>query len=122
MDKGIVIAYGLAQVLLYAFIQSLIRFMHRGAPGLPFYPSLSDNLQAHAARPVETYMLFAFVIIFLFFVLATWERRPYLLRLSFIILFPAFAILYLYCGQAFEFRVLGEVYPMAALLVWKGVS
>lgn len=122
MDKGIVLVYGLAQVSLYAFLQTLIRFLHRDAPGLPFYPSLSDNLQAHAARPVETYMLFMFVIVCLYFTFTGWNRKPYLLRLSFIVLSPSFIILYLVCGQAFEFRVLGEVYPVAALLVWKGVS
>lgn len=112
----------LSAFILYAVIQFVIRFAYRNAPGSPFWFMPMANVRAHAERPIATLITLAVIAVLLYLAFCNWSRKPYLLRLSFVLLAPAFIILYLLCGQAFEFRVFGELYPVAALLAWKGVS
>jgi hypothetical protein len=112
----------LSAFLLYVTIQAVIRFAYHDTPAASATFFLAQNLRAHAERPMETMVTLFILFIIPYFAFRNWKAKPYLLRVAFIILHPAFVILYLLCGQAFEFRVFGELYPVAALLTWKGVS
>lgn len=108
--------------LIWAIAQAAIHYAYRATPGLPFYASLSDNIHAHARHPIETGISLLVIGILLYFVFKGWKDKPYLLRLSFVLLFPVFVGMYLVMGQAWEWRVFGEVYPVTAMLAMKGIT
>lgn len=116
------LSLGSIQFLMWAIIQSTIHYAYRNAPGLPFYASPMENIKAHGDNPMATGISLLVIGILLYFVFKGWQGKPYLLRLSFVLLFPVFVGMYLVMGQAFEYRVFGEIYPVMGLLVMKGAT
>lgn len=107
----------IVQGAIFFGIQAGIRYMFRNVPGPEAWMEPVHNLQYHLANPIPTIIFLTVLAILLWKVFQGWEKKPLPLRLSFLLLFPAFVALYIVFGQPYEYRVFAEVYPLAALLV-----
>lgn len=105
------------QLYLFIILQVFIRVMYQDAPGVTAWVMPLENTRAHLSNIPMT--LFALIVlgIGLYFTFRHWYTKPPILRTAFVILFPIFMLLYIVCGQAFEYRTFAEVYPIMAALV-----
>lgn len=113
-----VVRYAILQLILFTALQIIIHLMYQDAPGVSVWVAPIRNIRIHATYLPQTLLTLSVFGGVLWQVGRGWKDKPYLLRLSLIMLLPVFVLLYLTVGQPFEFRVFGEVYPVLALLIW----
>jgi hypothetical protein len=105
------------QVMCFFLIQNMLHVLFSGNGGANAWIDPVHNLLKFANQPARTFLHLVVSACLLLLIFYGWYSKPLFLRWAFMLYAPIFTALYLVMGQAFEVRVLWEVYPaMAALM------
>lgn len=107
----------LAQVLIFVVIQSAIRYLFSGVGGSNVWFAFEQNVIAYLDNPIRLIVDLGILALIGWTTLRQWNIKPVFLRASFLTLAPTLVVLYLVCGQAFEYRVFAEAFSATALMV-----
>jgi len=106
----------LLQAALYAATRLTLAWVFRNNPGELVEYHLPQQFEAVAAHPGLTAAWLCLGVWVAGLVLYRWKDKPVFLRNALLAALPPLAVLFLFFGAPFEFRVFYEVYPVIFLL------
>ena len=106
----------LYQAIVYILIKLAVNRYFAHLPGMTFDWAWREVLIVYWHRYMLTGLILLIMLALLYFILKQWKKKPEFLRAAFLLIFPALVVIHLLIGQAFELRVLGEIFPVTVML------